>query len=107
MKLELGQIRQGDVLLDPVDATPPADALVTTEVILARGEFTGHAHRLTAAAGIIAWDNFVVVMGDKPGFLYHEDHDPTPASVVVPRQTYQIIIQEEFGLDEMWRQIAD
>ena len=45
-----GQIRQGDVLLVPVDTAPPADAARTSEVILALGEITGHAHRLSGAA---------------------------------------------------------
>ncbi|MCC6388311.1 MAG: hypothetical protein IT302_13135 [Dehalococcoidia bacterium] len=45
-----GQIRQGDVLLVPVDTAPPADAARTSEVVLALGEITGHAHRLSGAA---------------------------------------------------------
>lgn len=45
---EVGQIRQGDVLLVPVQAEPPALAPVA-EVVLAWGEVTGHAHRLSGA----------------------------------------------------------
>ena len=42
-----GQIRQGDVLLVPVDNVAPAAATTKVQVILAEGEITGHAHRLS------------------------------------------------------------
>ena len=107
MEIKVGQIRQGDVLLVPVDVTPPSNATVVSELVLARGELTGHAHRLTAKAGIVTWRNFVVVQGDSPGFISHEEHDQKPAPVVVPGQVYEIVIQEEFGLDGMWRKVVD
>ena len=35
IKMEIGMIRQGDVLLVPVDARPPESAVVVKEVVLA------------------------------------------------------------------------
>lgn len=102
---DAGQIRQGDVLLIPVDVEPPSDATTRSELILARGELTGHAHRLTG--NIAAWGNFFRIRGDEPGCLSHEEHDPQPAKVIVPHQTYQIVIQREYSLDGMWRSVVD
>ena len=105
-----GQIRQGDVLLVPVDTAPPADAARTSEVILALGEITGHAHRLSGAA-VLEWqkggNRFVRVLGSEPGALSHEDHDPVPARVVASEQTYRVIQQREWSLAGQWQQVAD
>lgn len=103
----LGQIRQGDVLLVPVDEKPPTDTLIKRKVVLAEGEMTGHAHTLAAEAGIIAWRDMVWVLGNEPGVLFHEEHDPAPAPVVTPGQAYRVVIQREYSLDGMWRQVVD
>lgn len=80
-----GLIRQGDVLLVPVDdATVARTAPVQRgDVVLAEGEATGHAHRvddpratLRAGSGLI----LLVVTGDEPVRLEHEEHDPLPVS---------------------------
>ena len=105
-----GQIRQGDVLLVPVDTAPPADAARTSEVVLALGEVTGHAHRLSGAA-VLEWQKggsrFVRVLGSEPGALSHEDHDPVPARVVPPGQTYRVVQQREWNLAGQWQEVAD
>jgi hypothetical protein len=49
----------------------------------------------------------VRVEGDEPGTLQHEDHDPSPAAVAVPGQTYRVIRQREWELSGQWRQVAD
>lgn len=103
----MGQIRQGDVLLVPVDVQPPNDAKMVNEVVLAEGELTGHAHRVQAEAGIIQWEDMFRIRGNEHGLLVHEDHDPKPAHVVVPGQTYRVVIQHEYTLDGMWRKVVD
>lgn len=102
-----GIIRQGDVLLVPVDCTPPQNAKRLNAVILAEGEITGHNHTLTAEAGILRWQDFVVVQGDKPGILQHPDHDPEPAAVVEPGVVYRVVHQREYTLSEQWQQVRD
>ena len=103
-------IRQGDILLVPVEATPPHDAKRTREVVLAEGELTGHSHRLAAPVVLdwgVAGQRFVRVQGDDIGTLTHEDHDPTPAPVVHPEQSYMVVRQREWSLDGEWKQVTD
>ncbi len=106
-----GQIRQGDVLLVPMDGLqPPADAQAKSEVILALGEATGYAHRLKAPV-IYEWkvagQRYVQVQGDAPGTLTHEEHDPLPAPVVTPNVTYRVVQQQEWDLSGQWRTVVD
>lgn len=101
-------IRQGDILLVPVDAEPPPDAVPVPLVVLAEGELTGHAHRLRGA--VVEWSaegqRYVHVLGEA-GTLQHEDHDPEPAAVIAPGQTYRVVPQREWSLDGQWRRVAD
>lgn len=102
----MGQIRQGDILLDPVNIEPPHHETQAL-VILAEGEVTGHAHRLRGE--IIEWtaggERYVRAIG--PATLQHEDHDPEPVAVVTPGQTYRVVPQREWSLEGQWRKVAD
>jgi hypothetical protein len=106
-----GQIRQGDVLLIPVEVLPPAGRRGQPEVVLAEGEVTGHAHRL-AGGEVLDWSvagqRYVRVEGDQPGTLAHEDHDPIPAAVLTPGVTYRVIRQQSASfLADEWVQVKD
>lgn len=107
--MENGIIRQGDILLVPVDETPTENAERVTEAILAEGEVTGHAHRLRG--DVLTWmvggELRVRVVGNDAGTLQHEDHDPAPVAVVVPERTYRVVRQREWDLSGQWRQVAD
>lgn len=111
--MNIGQLRQGDVLLDPVDVAMPAGVKDQGEVVLAWGEVTGHAHRVIAAPGtqVYEWEvegqRYVRVEGDSPGYLKHEDHDPTPVAVVEPNVTYRIVPQQQWDLTGRWRRVMD
>lgn len=104
-----GQIRQGDILLVPVDRELPANARLISQVVLAEGEATGHAHRLSGVA-VADWtadnERYVRVIGSV-GSLSHEDHDPTPVAVVAPDQTYRVVQQQEWDLSGQWRPVVD
>lgn len=109
--MEFGMIRQGDILLAPVEgADPPPSRTVHQEVVLAEGEVTGHAHRLSGAE-VLDWSidgqRYVRVNGDAPGSLRHEDHDPVAAPVVPPNVTYRVIRQREWDLSGEWRPVVD
>ena len=107
---QLQQIRQGDILLVAVDHQPPKNARLTTEVVLAEGELTGHAHRLRAAQ-VLEWEvagqRYIRVLGDEPGTLNHEEHDPVPVAVVQPETTYRVVLQREWNLAGQWRKVID
>ena len=107
--MNIGQIRQGDVLLIPVDRQPPEGTAIKDEAILALGETTGHAHRVLG--NVMDWTEgearFVRVIGPDYGSLSHEDHDPTPAAVVAPEQTYRVVPQQEWDLSGQWKKVRD
>lgn len=104
------QIRQGDILLEETNKKVPKGVAAKTEVVLAEGEMTGHAHRLKAAE-IFEWSEngqrYVHVAGHEPGTLSHEEHDPMPDKVVEPGITYKVIPQNEWDLSGQWRKVVD
>jgi len=106
----LDQIRQGDILLVAVEVEPPEDARTSTEVILAEGEVTGHAHRLRSTE-VLEWSvngqRYVRVEGTERGTLSHEDHDPDPVAVIQPGVTYQVVSQYQMDLSQQWRKVVD
>ncbi len=102
------QIRQGDVLLVATNQAMPKGLTPKKQVILAEGELTGHAHRLTATA-IYEWEvdgqRYVWVEGK--GTLSHEEHDPVAAAVVDPDVTYRVVPQIEWDLSGQWKKVVD
>ena len=103
------QLRQGDILLVSVDKIKPDGLELKQEVILAEGELTGHAHRLTGTE-VYEWaidgQRYVQVKGGS-GSLSHEDHDPVPVAVVDPDTTYRIVPQQEWNLADQWQKVRD
>jgi hypothetical protein len=90
--------RQGDVLLVEVDDELPRGCVIADfgggDVILARGEATGHAHRMASHAAALyrAPDGACYLRADESTALVHEEHDPIP----VPPGTYRVIRQREY-----------
>ena len=86
--------RQGDVSIIAIEGLPGKVKHVKGEPILARGEVTGHAHRMIEGkvrlyqlAGLL----YLKVLSEFAR-LYHEEHE----DVVLPRGDYQIRQQREF-----------
>lgn len=103
--------RQGDVLLQRVDAIPADAAPIEHkgDVILAYGEVTGHAHRL--AAGSVkpyakggSWsaqaERFIAIA--ESAALTHEEH----STIALPAGNYRVIQQREYSPEEI-RNVAD
>lgn len=90
------QVRQGDVLLVPVDEIPSQARPVARmggRAVLAEGEATGHAHAIRSPGASLLEDGeerYLHVRG--PVTLGHEEHAPI---VVVPG-TYRVVIQREY-----------
>jgi hypothetical protein len=106
--------RQGDVLLVEVDDELPHGCVIADfddgYVILARGEATGHAHRIESPAAALyrAPDGAWYLRADESTALVHEEHDPIP----VPPGTYRVVRQREYARasevdGEAWREIED
>lgn len=88
--------RQGDVMLTLIHGLP-ADALrekTEGDIILARGEATGHAHRITAdTAELYTWqgDRLIEVKG-KATALTHEEH----TAITLEPGIYKVIQQLQY-----------
>ena len=102
------QIRQGDVLLQPVKALPKGATEIKGDVILAYGEVTGHAHAIklpeTERHKVRYWnagaERFLQVM--EKVALTHEEHGEIVLDKGIYRQGFQV---EDFG--EEVRRVVD
>ena len=106
--------RQGDVLLQAVDAIPDAAQPVARDggrIILAYGESTGHAHAIEAPEAeatllsVSENERFLHLMADVD--LAHEEH----ATIRLPAGIYRVIRQREWtdaaADEEDWRYAGD
>ena len=99
--------RQGDVLVLRVkgDADELGERVAEPRddgrVVLAYGEVTGHAHAIMDEAATL-WrlaagdDRLLLVAGDAPVALRHEEH----ATIMVPPGAYVVRRQREFAPDD-------
>ena len=87
--------RQGDISIMAVNSVPKQARKVKGELILARGEVTGHAHRIVEgqaflyrlATGIL----YLRVLSEFAK-LYHEEHE----DVILPKGDYEVRRQREW-----------
>ncbi len=99
--------RQGDVLMIPVGDPIPAGATEVKredgDVILAHGEITGHAHRVSgSAATLLEVDDRKYLRVDTDVKVTHEEH----GTIQLPTGVYEIRRQQEYTPDEI-RPVAD
>lgn len=93
-------IRQGDVLLAPVDAIPETATQPVArdkgDLILAYGEVTGHSHKITSPHAVMFSDpelNRKFMRVTEPVSLVHDEH----YAHEIPVGLYQVIIQREYS----------
>lgn len=112
-------IRQGDVLLQPIDSLGPAFERAPLDqdgsATLARGEATGHRHRLeracpdegSALSRILvhpmARAEIARVVLETPDVLLHEEHSPHE----IPAGTWRVSRPYEYIAPDLIRQVAD
>jgi len=102
--------RQGDVLIVPIRAMPKNVKAMGREkgrAVLAHGEATGHAHTVRDARAALFSDPrtmevFMLVGGDDPVALEHEEHN----TINIPAGAYQIVRQREYSPGAV-RNVAD
>jgi hypothetical protein len=96
--------RHGDVILVKVDAVP-AGAVRRPSAVLARGEATGHSHRIAEPASVALYEcdgsSYAAVLADS-ATLVHDEHDP----IELPRGVYRFWQQREYSPQEI-RRIVD
>jgi hypothetical protein len=94
--------RQGDVSIMVTNRVPKQARRVRGEPILARGEVTGHAHRIIEgqvklyqlATGIL----YLRVLSEFAK-LYHEEHE----DIVLPKGNYEVRRQREWEWNKSGR----
>jgi hypothetical protein len=102
-------IRQGDVILLPVQQAVSAAALQELgqelpHLILAEGEVTGHKHRVSEGeAQLYEKDGtlYLRVISDT-ALLTHEEHK----TISIPQGTWMVRIQREYE-PQGWKYVAD
>ena len=85
-------LRQGDVLLKRIDGMP-ADAKGTNDSVLARGEATGHSHRIEGGKVFRTGNGQLLVQVEEEAKLLHEEH----GQITVPQGTYEVVRQVEYN----------
>lgn len=84
--------RQGDILLRKVDRLP-ADAKRIDDLVLARGEATGHSHRLEGGRVFRTGNGQLLVQVEEEAKLVHEEH----RQIQIPQGTYEVVRQTEYN----------
>ena len=98
--------RQGDVLIQKIDALPVEAREVEWEdrVILAYGEVTGHAHAIsTDYAKMYSWQGDRLLEIKAGAKLVHEEH----ATIALPEGFYKVIQQREYVPEAPPRDVID
>jgi hypothetical protein len=87
--------RQGDVSILAVNDVPKQARKVKGELVLARGEVTGHAHRIVEGQAFLyrlATGILYLRVLSEVAKLYHEEHE----DVILPKGDYEVRRQREW-----------
>lgn len=99
-------ISQGDVNFRTSKKSLPNSAKKITDGILAKGEVTGHAHRLADLEAAELYDlgegTMLLIVGENGVSIQHEEH----TTVSLPAGRYEVVIDREYS-DEGERPVAD
>ncbi len=100
--------RQGDVLIRPLTKEIDVELKAKPDLVLAEGEVTGHAHRITKGEVSLQVNAMIGLMIlkvlSKNAVLSHEEHE----DIMLPMGDYEIKQQREFDwFTEEVRRVAD
>lgn len=101
--------RQGDIFFVKLDREPDLEGAKAVKTgVIARGETTGHAHRVSpssladGAALMLLGREMFLKTAEAGATIVHEEHGP----VALPAGAYAVVNQQEFdGL--RWRTVLD
>ena len=101
-------VRHGDLLLEPAEM-PEGNHTLVANGVLARGESTGHSHRLVVLEDAEVFDagynGMFVRVGERGVSLTHEEHKPVQLQ---PNTTYKVTRAREHDyLSDLARQVRD
>ena len=100
----MNPIRQGDVLLVPLQQPKESFGTILNHLTLAEGEVTGHRHRISdGQAELYERDGtlYLKVLSNQ-ATLTHEEHH----AVSIPQGNWMVRIQREYEPNG-WRYVAD
>lgn len=101
-----GMYRQGDVIV--LSAVPlPENAVMRATSVVAEGEATGHAHRLTNGSVFDVGDGGIVIAVRQDGALTHEEHQRVAIAPSPDGMVYPVIIQREYSDENEWTKVVD
>ena len=96
--------RHGDVIIAKANAIPD-EAIRRFTSVLARGEATGHSHRIEDPKSVELYDHdgigYLRVTGEEAR-LIHDEHSP----IVLPKGIFRFWMQREYSPKEI-RRIVD
>jgi hypothetical protein len=92
--------RQGDLLF-ALCASIPKDATLVSDGVIARGEASGHAHRLQNQVLLMA-AGVMYIRALQQAMITHEEH----GTVMLPPGNYLVKRQREYE-PAGWRQVND
>ena len=99
-------LRHGDVKIERIGRFPSGKRLLVEERVVARGEVTGHAHRIAVGDAEVFQieDGLYLRVGQGGIGIEHEEH----GRLEIPPGNYRIGVDREFDyLREMERQVVD
>ena len=96
------KLRQGDVVIEKVDAIPEAKWLEGRKE-LAFGEVTGHAHRVDVGDLFETKEGQLYLKVDKLAKLSHEEHK----TLTLNPGCYKVTIKRQYSPDGGWEKVAD
>lgn len=99
----MNQIRQGDLLFLRIPSIP-ANATVVQDGVIAKGEASGHAHRLQAGSGrlLLMAMGLMYIRAKHEAEITHEEHN----TVTLPPGDWRVVRQSEYEPNG-WRRVAD
>lgn len=94
-------VRQGDVLLVPIDSIPQTAVNAGAKhrrLILAYGEQSGHHHSIAERDGIElseipSQSEMFLLVKEGDALLEHQEH----GAIKIPAGSYRVVIQKEFN----------
>ncbi len=95
--------RQGDLLFVRCNSVP-ADAEIVRDGVIARGETSGHAHRLQLGRGraLMLLAGIAFIRARYRATITHEEH----GAVTLPPGNYKVTRQREYR-PQGWETVAD
>ena len=102
----MNYVSQGDVNFHRVKKSNLANAKRIADGVIARGEVTGHSHRLEVLEAAELYEvetgKMMLHVGENGVSIVHEEHCP----VMLPQGDYEITIDREYS-DEGERPVVD